>query len=675
MAKQRTRLALLVTCVILSSIALAQEKSYALPEVTVTQLREVALTGAMPAAVGQNSTLALEKAPAGLRQIDQALIDEGFATWSASNSLGLANGLSVRGFSVTNQGSSSLQVGRNFLNGHADLVWRFSRDPATLSQVQLISGSDAALLGAGSPAASVLYTSKTPQGVEFQRLGLALGSNGLQRLTGDAEWHWGPVQTRMALAVQREDKSLEGAVDARNVLLLSNKIALGPGSARLDLEHHSTTMPFPFGTVYAGGKFWYDQPYVGAQAAANRQYFRKAIYVDQPLGDNAQISAYWQQGRSTRDEKLVGFFDPLKANQVRGYYRTIDENNQQSDFGLTVSGNLRTGQAMHKWTATAQYLGLSRDFVGPQNIGGFTLDLVNPVFPADLSSLTLSPRYAFERYVEKGLALADTVTLGAWEARLGVRRSSYQLDSSTSPLKLPEPVATAQHTSTSFGLVKKINAAQRVWASNATSFLPNRGRFTGGAFLPPSESSQWEAGWQLQNGNDSFSVAIFDLRQSNLPGRDPSDPDALVLIGSNRSQGLEVKADFKTGPVQWHAAVTRLQARIEDRVSATQGDYLAGAPDSYGSLRASVPLAADLQAWARLQASTARPGDDKNSFSAPGYGVVSLGLQSDRTVNALRWGASIENLGDVRYVRALTGADNVWQGPRRSLQVWVELPL
>ena len=675
MAVEKKLRVLLASCLALAGMAHAQQKSVELPQVTVKQPRDAILSDAMPAAVGQNSTLGLESTSAGLRHIDQALIDDGLAAWSASNSLGLANGLSVRGFSVTNQGGSSLQVGRNFLNGHADLVWRFSRDPATLSRVQLISGSDATLLGAGSPAASVLYTSKTPQGVEFHKLGLALGSTGLKRFAVDAEWHWGPVQSRMALAVQRGDRGVEGVVDARNVLLLSNKVALGAGSARLDLEYHGTTLPFPFGTVYAGGKFWYDQPYVGAQASANRAYFRQAIYIDQPLGDNAQVSAYWQQGRSTRDEKLVGFFDPLNATQLRGYYRTIDERNAQSDLGLTMNGNLRTGFMTHNWTVAAQHLGLSRDFAGPQNIGGFTLNLVNPVFPVDLSGLALSPRYAFERYTESGVALADKVTLGSWEGRFGVRRSSFQLDSSTTLLKSPEPVATAQHTSTSFGAVKKINEAQRVWLSRATSFLPNRGRFTDGAFLPPSESSQWEAGWQLQNGSDSFSVAVFDLRQSNLPGRDPSDPDALVLIGSNRSQGLEVKADFKTGPVQWHAAVTRLHARIKDRVNAAQGDYLAGTPGAYGSLRASLPVSADLQAWARLQATTQRPGNDKASFSAPGYGVVSIGLKPNPSSRGLNWGATIENLGDVRYVRALTGADNVWQGARRSLQVWVELPL
>ena len=653
-----------------------QPKPFALPEVTISPARRNVLSNAVPSAMGPISTIDLNSTSPDLRQIDQALIDNGFAFLNASNSLGLASGISVRGFSVTSQGSSALQVGRNFLNGHSDLVWRFSRDPVTLSQVQLISGSDATLLGAGSPAASILYTSKMPEGIASRKLGLALGSNGLKRLTGDAEWHWGPVQTRAVFAVQRDEKGVEGVADERNVLLVSNKVAFGKGSARLDIEYHQSALPFPFGTAYAGGKFWYDQPYVDARALANRQHSRHALYIDHPLGDSAQASAYWQQGKSSRDEKLVGFFDPLNATQLRGYYRTIDERNHQSDAGIKFSGKLRTGAVTHNWAATAQYLGLSRSFVGPQNIGGFTLDLANPVFPADLSALPLAPRNAFERYAERGIALADTATLGDWEARVGIRRSSYQLDSSTSVTKPPEAVSSAEHTTTSFGLAKQITDTQRAWMSNATSFLPNRGRFSGGAFLPPSESSQWELGWQFQTGRNSVSLAVFDLRQSNLPAKDPGDPDALVLIGSNRSQGVELKTDFHAGAFHWQAAATQMNARVEDRVSATQGSYLVGTPRIYGSLRVSTPLRGGLQAWAGAQGAGSRPGDDNESFSAPGYVVMSLGLQSSPADGkSLRWGASVQNLADITYVRALTGADNVWQGPRRSLQVWVDLPL
>ncbi len=661
-----------------SSCAGAQTTEPVLPTVVIQPTAAPLVSGGLPGGIGRTTVIDLDRAPATALHIDQLLIDQGAAAHDASNSLGIANGLSVRGFAATSQGSSTLQVGRNFLNGHADLVWRFARDPATLTRVEMVSGSDATLLGAGSPAASVLYTSKAPEGAEFRKLSLALGSNGLKRLVGDAEWHWGGaigLQSRAMLALQRDARSVEGVQDERSVVLLSTKLAVGQGSVRLDLEQHHNTTPFPFGTAYAGNKFWYDQPYVDPRASAKRQYRRQALYADHPVGDAVQASAYWQRGHSTRSETLLGFFDPKNATQLRGYYRTIEEDNHQADFGLKLKGQLRTGAVAHEWAAVWQHLGLQRSFAGPQNIGGFTLDLAHPVFPADLSTLPLTPRFAFERYRERGVALADVMRLGQWEARLGLRRSSYQLASSTSPTVAIAPVADAAHTSSSLGIGKKITPAQRLWLSRSDSFLPNRGRFTGGAFLPPSVSSQWELGWQYQQDKQNISLALFDLRQSNLPAKDPTDPDALVLIGSNRSKGWEGKADFATGPVRWQAALTRLHARVQDRVSPTQGGFLTGTPDGYGSLRASLPVATSLQTWARLQGATIRPGDDKASFNAPGYGVLSAGLESTPSAQGLRWGASVQNLADRRYVRALTGADNVWQGPRRSVQVWVESAL
>lgn len=38
----------------------------------------------------------------------------------------------------------------------------------------------------------------------------------------------------------------------------------------------------------------------------------------------------------------------------------------------------------------------------------------------------------------------------------------------------------------------------------------------------------------------------------------------------------------------------------------------------------------------------------------------------------LAWGLALENAADRRYVRALTSAENIWQGTRRRVHAWVE---
>jgi iron complex outermembrane recepter protein len=660
----------LIHCV--AATTQAQETSPTLKAVVITAPAPQPSMHAQPSALGHVTDIDIQKLVPAVTGLDQVLADEGVAVWDASASLGMATGLSVRGFAIGNQGNSQIQASRNFLNGHADIAWRFARDPATLERVELISGHDATLLGAGSPAASIHFTSKSPTGKEFQKFGFTAGTTGALRATLDKEIHLQSIQLRGILAVQRNDKSIEGVQDERNVALLSASAPIGPGTLRLDTEYHQLQAPYSFGTAYAAGKFWYDQPYVDQRASANRQYHRHAAYWEQPLGANVDLALHWQRVRSTREETLIGFFDIKNAQQLRGYYRTLSEHNTQADKGLKLSGRFATGEVAHTWAAVAQQHQQRRDFSGPQNIGGFALDLDNPVFPVNLAALTLSPRYAFEDYRERGIGLADTARWGRWDLRAGVRRTALEISSATSPTAPLAKAVDVQHTSASLGAGFRINDAQRLWVTHTESFLPNRGRLASGEFLPPSLGKQWETGWEYKRGPDLLSLAAFDLRQTNLPARDPAVPDAFVLIGSKRSTGAELRSATKRWAIDWRANLTWLHARVDQQVSATQRSHLVGMPSAYGALHASKKISPQWQPWASVQAVNRRPGDDKASFSAPGYSVLNLGTKSQHS-QALQWGVGLDNVFDKRYVRALTGADNVWQGPRRKFSAWLEL--
>ena len=671
--------AVLVSC----EFATAQITSTAIQP--AKQLAPVVVTGNLdvptdvsaPSTIGAVASINLELRPeAVVQRIDDLLVEEGYAAWDASNSMGISTGLNVRGFAINNQGVSSLQVGRNFLNGHADFVWRFARDAATVSRVELIGGNDATLLGSGSPGATLQYVSKTPEGQEFATVGTSLGSNGLKRVVGDMERHFGPVQSRLVVAVQRDAKTVEGAKDERDVLLLSNKLPWATGSLRYDFEYHNLRLPFLFGTAYTDGRFLLDQSYLDPRASANRTYRRHALYLEQAINDDAKLTAYWQQGKSHRDELLLGFYDVLSAKKLRGYYRLIDEDNQQNDVGLRVDGKFAVASTEHQWAGVLQRMSLGRSFAGPQNIGGFALDIDNPVFPRDLRSLALSQRYAFEHYSERGFGLADTIRSSSapgWELRVGARRSQFDLDSTTTlntPLKR---AVEGAYTSTSLALAKQLNEQHRVWLSRTGAFLPNRGKFSNGEFLPPSESHQTELGWAMATKDSNMSVAVFSLKQNNLPAKDPTDPDALVLIGGNRSEGAEIRVKTKALGLTWQANLTAMRARLQNPTSATQGTYLAGIADMYGSIKLSKSLkevSMPVEIWARVQGASSLPGDDKASFRAPGYGVLDIGLQSKLSA-AVQWGLQIGNVTNRSYVRAMTGSDNVWQGSKRNFSLWV----
>lgn len=662
---------------VLASQAIAAEIASAndaktLPAVVVKDKQFNTPVYAQPGGIGHVISLEVDAAPASITRLDDLLIDAGVMTGDANTSLGLSAGLNARGFSVLQQNSSVLTASKVFLNGHPDIAWRFSRDPATVTRVDVLSGHDSTFLGAGSPGAFINFISKTPEGYEFKRVNLGLASNGAKRLVTDAEIHFGPLQVRGVMAIQRDDTSAEKAQDERNVGLLSAKLPTEWGDFRVDAEYHQLKMPYVFGTAYAGQSFWLDKSYVDERADANRQYYRGGLYWQKKTENGLTWSAYAQKIRSTRDETLLGWYDIKNASKLNGYYRNIDEKNQQSDLGIKLEGQQKTGAIQHDWTVKAQQHEQIRNFYGPQNIAGFTLDLQSPIFPSNLTGLKLSDRYASETYQEKGLAISDRLSYGAWEMRVGLRHSYMQFDRNTTPNIPQTREAQINHTSGALGLGYRLNDAQRLWLSSTQSFLPNRGHLRSGEYLLPSKGQQTEAGWAYQDSKQSYSASYFDIKQSNLPAIDPLDKDASILIGTNKSQGVEFNAAFKSDFLKWGAAFTVLKARVAQATSPDQGVYLSGTPSAYGAVHIIFPLSAGFETTARVIFAASRPGDDVASFKAPGYGILNLSLRSP-SIGTIRWGLEVNNALDKRYVRAISGADNVWQGNRRTLRGWVEL--
>lgn len=661
------------------------QSEVSLPAIRVTTPRTLpeGLTDWSPSVTLTERTLSEDPAKSA-GNFDFDWVNSGFATWDAGASLGLANGLSIRGFSALPQGAGSFQFSRAYLNGHPDYMWRFRRDPRTVSSGSLIAGSEATLLGASSPGGALLYTSLQPAGGQGLRVGVGLSSRGKREAFFDIERHLGAWQSRFVVSSEAGSRTLEGTTERRHAFLWSNRLPLRLGDAaqsfnfgtmRWELEQHHDHSPFVFGTAYVGGVFRLDQAYVDAtRSSARREHARYAIYWDRSLGQSSQISAYTQKGKAQRDETLLGFYDPRPNGTLRGYYREIDETSSQRDQGLRFQSQHNIGNAAHRLQALWQRTEFERDFSGPQSIGGFTLQPAMPVYPVNLSTLTLSPRTTLENYTERALGIAYTLDWHAWHLRSAWRRTNYSLAASssrTSPLVTSSEGEKDIHSAS---LSYEWNNQHASALSYSQAFLPNRGRLASGEFLPASNSRQWEIShrWQWSEAS-KLNIAAFDLLQSDLAARDPAVPDAFILLGSNRSKGYELGLDTQGLGMRWQANISKLQARIQTPVSATQGRFLVGQPDAYGSVKISRNFAtpAPITTWLRLQGAASRPGDDKASFRAPGYGVWSIGLSSTQAIDTIgwHWQASVHNMLDRRYVRALSGADNVWQGARRSFNL------
>lgn len=603
---------------------------------------------------------------------EDVLIEAGLATWDAGASLGLATTVQARGFSVNPQSSTGLSSGKILLNGHPDVGRRFVRDPVTIERVSYFGMTDAAAAGASTPAGTVLLQSKTPTGQPHLSYGLKGASNGLGRLTLDAEQEIGSLQTRLIAAKHAGDKTVEGVTDRHNTVLLSSRVASSASSSfRLDIESQTAHLPYSFGTVYAGNKFWYDRAYVSTSASqATRRNDRVAVYWDLALGDNTTLDAHVQRVTGQRNENLLGFWTVTSPSTLSSYARHIDEKYGQTDWGLAVGHTLTLGDQTHHtrlaYTNSLQTL----DFSGPQNIGAFTIDVADPQFNIPFSAISLTPRVLKERYSEKTWSVSDRIEFTPqWELHAAVTHNSIHIDSSASTAPM---TPAADHKLTNFAVTgsHRLDEALRLWLGWGNAFEPNRGMMKSGDFLPPKKARETEVGMAFEQGRQKLQCALYDIRQSNLAGRDPSDINYLIPVGAARSSGVQFTARQNFEDFSLYGGATLQHARTTTPASTTQGPYLPGIADRYGALggtwRPSLydRTAVDL----KMIATGPRPGDSTGSFFAPGAAVWHLSVSGSVAGNSDgQWSAGLINLFDRRYVRALSAADNVWQGERRKL--------
>jgi iron complex outermembrane recepter protein len=531
-----------------------------------------------------------------------------------------------------------------------------------------MGGFDSTMIGSGSPGGMVQYQTKRPQGKDAVSVSTAAASDGLRRVTLDAEKNWDALQVRFVAASQSGQKTVEGQVTDRDNFLITSRLMTSVGVFRLDTEYQSNRAPFVFGTFYSGGKFWYDRPYVSPQSQAQRQYSRTAFYYDNRLGGDTAIKAWLQHANVRRNETLVGFWDIQNANTLNGYYRIKTSDYQQQDFGLSLDHHVRAFGLSHSVTMLVQQQTQNLDFNGPQSISGYTISIPNPVWPIDLSTLTLRPRTFKEQLIERGAAISDAIDLtDALQLRLGTRVSSVHIDTANNT-PLATPTADMHYVTHSEGLSWQLSKENKLWVSRATSFEPVRGQTRGGGYLPPQLATQYELGIKRQTDGHRFTANLFNIQQSNLPATDPADRNYLIPLGGMNAQGITI-----TDASQWHGL--RLQAngtlqnvKITTPASSTQGAILPGVPRIFGAFKVSSPERQQgLETWINAIASGKKSADDSGSVYASGYVRWDTGMLYKQ--DAVQLSAWVQNLFDLRYVQALNAVDNVWQGARRS--VWV----
>lgn len=219
------------------------------------------------------------------------------------------------------------------------------------------------------------------------------------------------------------------------------------------------------------------------------------------------------------------------------------------------------------------------------------------------------------------------------------------------------------------GVIVKPVEALSVYASYATSFLPQSGdQFSVlnvvSETLVPEKFENLEAGikWAITPGLFA-TAAVFRLDRSNSQATDPNNPGLIVLTGEIRVTGVELSlAGEVTEDLQVSLGYTMLDGTIRSATSAAPaGRALQQLPRHQISAWARYQLTGDFGIGAGLIHQSRQFTTLTNAVELPSYARVDAALYYD--VNeALTLQLNVENLFDTAYYPSSHNDNNIQPG-------------
>lgn len=133
------------------------------------------------------------------------------------------------------------------------------------------------------------------------------------------------------------------------------------------------------------------------------------------------------------------------------------------------------------------------------------------------------------------------------------------------------------------GLLYSLTDSINLYASHGTTFEPSSGRVfsptdPAGILVPPEEGETTEFGVKARIGDNlDFTLAFFDMDRTNLGFRDLLNPGFVVLLGSQKSRGVEASFQGSLTP-SWNVYLSTSYLDAEFRGGILDGLQPSGAP-------------------------------------------------------------------------------------------------
>lgn len=610
----------------------------------------------------------------GVRSMQDALYN--VTAVSVAQGEGRRDQFFIRGFNA---------IGDQFIDGVRDDA-PYYRDLANIERIEVLKGPAAVLYGRGSSGGLINRITKRPSlDGRFGGLDFAFGSYNLKRGAFDLGQ---PIITgKLAL---RLVGAYEKSASFRH-FYFQDRYNLAPSLAwhptkKTDLlaqyeylnDHRlpdrglpsfrGRPVDVPISTYYGYPQKDSITNRVSSQAVRAEHRFNDSWLVRNLFRHTAYSNNFYNTGPN--GVSLVKGEPRVARFQYNGNSR------QQNYFNQTEAiGALKTFALKHTILFGAEFGAQDKRAATFRNSKASSVSLFNPVLTEPINTNIPTTYNGFTGRVV-GFYFQDQITFTRnLKALVGARLDNFrqQLDDLTG---LTEKLGrTDRQWSPRAGLVYQPRQWLSLYTSYTRSFQPsgeNLSLAANNEELGPEMTRNYEAGVkaEIPRSRMSTTVAVFRLERDNIKTTDPRDPTRLLLVGQQRTDGIEATlSGSPTRKLEIYAGYALLSARVLRSNNVSAGVPLAGRrvgliPQSSGNLWLSYSLPKQfrlgLGAFARSSVFTST----NNLVTLPGYARfdASLSWRKER----YEFGVNFKNITNRRYYETSNGDNGIMPGAPAS---------
>ena len=452
--------------------------------------------------------------------------------------------VTIRGFSALND---------TYIDGVRDDA-RYYRDLSNLEQVEVVKGPAAALFGRGSSGGVVNRVTKKPIfGAPLAEVSIVAGSYDRRRVAADVGGAVDDRRVAMRLTGAYEDSGSHRPHYSLERIAIAPSLAWRPrsGSELLVQAEFLSDDRLPDRGVPS---------FQGRPVDAARDNYYGYPEDDYLTNHVASPSVAWQQslGRWTlRNIARATWYDNSYSNTYASGVKPVGGRLVATRGQYGVDASQRNLFDQVDATTLVNTWGIDHAVLVGTEIGAQRTSTVRATGTAgdvDLFAPELTrPVYAAAAQIQNefngnvvGLFFQDQITLGTrWRALVGARFDRYEqrLDDHTAANR--DLGRTDQVWSPRAGLVFRTTQASSLYASVSRSFQPSGDGLSlavNNEELEPELTTAYEGGVKADIGRLTVTAAVFRLDRTNVRTTDPLNPGMLVLVGRQRSDGVELSA-------------------------------------------------------------------------------------------------------------------------------------